>query len=80
MPADCLSEVFEIWETDTAVTRFVKYFTADVVNIHRAKEQASKVNDDPLRQGKNLVCYESRNFLQIETGIKTKTLSGKAEK
>jgi hypothetical protein len=51
--ADCLSEVFEVWETERAVTRFVKYFTADVVNKHRAKEQASKVNDDSLRQGKN---------------------------
>jgi len=58
----------------------VKYFTADGVNIHRAKERASEVNDDSVRQGKNLVRYESRNFSQIETGIKTKTLSGKAEK
>ena len=71
---------FEVWETDTAVPRFAKYFTADVVNIQRAKEQASKVSDDSVRQGKNLVRYESRNFSQIETGIKTKTLSGKAEK
>jgi len=58
----------------------VKYFTADGVSIHRAKERASKVNDHSVRQGKNLVRYESRNFSQIETGIKTKTLSVKAEK
>ena len=58
----------------------MKYFTADDVSIHRAKERASKINDDSVRQGKNLVRYESRNFSQIETGIKTKTLSVKAEK
>jgi hypothetical protein len=59
---------------------FVKYFIADVVNIHTAKEQVSKVNDDSIRQGKNLERYETRNFSQIEKGIKTKTLFGKAEK